>query len=325
MIARFDWVDAKSIEDAVSQFGKSKNVLLKAGGIDVMDRLKEDLVSPDRIVNLHTVDGLHAIETPAAGGMRIGAMVTLSRLDTTPAVRSKFPALSDSAGHAATPNIRNMATLGGNLLQRPRCWYFRAHDVHCLKKGGGHCYAQDGENDYHAIFNNRVCAIVHPSATATALVALGASIDLVSPRGPRNVPLEKFFTHEDIHKENSLMPDELLTYVNIPAQPAGSVNAYIKQGEKESQDWPIAEVAVNMEMSGSTVKSAHIILGAAAAVPYRSKAAEAAITGKVLNEENARAAAKASMAHAEPMAHNGFKIPVFEAIVRRTLLKAISG
>ena len=325
MIARFDWVDAMSIEDAVSQLSQSKNVLLKAGGVDVMDRLKEDLVSPDRIVNLHTIPSLGKVEKDPSGSMRIGTLVTLSQLDTHTDVRRIYPALSDSAGHAATPNIRNVATIGGNLLQRPRCWYFRAHDVHCLKKGGGHCYAQDGENDYHAIFNNRVCAIVHPSATATALVALGASIDLVSPRGTRNVPLEKFFTHEDIHKENSLMPDELLTYVNIPAQPAGSVNAYIKQGEKESQDWPIAEVAVNLEMSGSTVKSAHIILGAAAAIPYRSKAAEAAITGKTLNEENARVAAKASMVHAEPMAHNGFKVPVFEAIVRRTLMKTVNG
>jgi xanthine dehydrogenase YagS FAD-binding subunit len=324
MIARFDWMDAKTVDEAVSELNSGKKVMLKAGGVDVVDRLKEGLESPDRLVNIQNVAGLHAIESDSKGGMRIGTLVTLARLDTTPAVRSKYPALSDSAGAVATPNIRNMATIGGNLLQRPRCWYFRNNDVHCLKKGGGHCFAQEGENDYHAIFHNRTCAIVHPSGTATALVALGTSIDLVGPTGKRTVALEKFFTHEDIHRENSLAVGEMLTHINVPAPAQGTVTAYMKQGEMESHDWPVAEVAVALVMSGSTVKSASIILGAAAATPYRAKAAEAVLTGKTLNEENARAAAKASMQGAEPMTHNGFKIPLFEAIVRRTLMKTIT-
>ena len=324
MIARFDWMDAKTVEEAVAQLGSGKKVMLKAGGVDVVDRLKEGLELPDRLVNIHNVAGLNRVEDDGKGGMRIGTLVTLAQLDTHSLVRAKFPALADSAGHAATPNIRNMATLGGNLLQRPRCWYFRNNDVHCLKKGGGHCYAQEGENDYHAIFHNRTCAIVHPSGTATALVALGASVDLVGPSGKRTVALEKFFTHEDIHRENSLGAGEMLTHVNIPAPASGNVTAYMKQGEMESHDWPVAEVAVALEMSGGTVKSARIILGAAAAVPYRAKAAEAALIGKSLNEENARAAAKASMQGAEPMTHNGFKIPLFETIVRRTLMKTIN-
>jgi len=324
MIASFDWFDAKSVDEVVAQLGNGKKVMLKAGGVDVVDRLKEGLDSPERLVNIHNVAGLNRVEDDGKGGMRIGALVTLAQLDTHSSVRAKFPALSDAAGHVATPNIRNVATLGGNLLQRPRCWYFRNNDVHCLKKGGGHCYAQEGENDYHAIFHNRTCAIVHPSGTATALVALGASVDLVGGKVSRTVPLEKFFTHEDIHRENSLGAGEMLTHVNISAPAAGTVTAYMKQGEMESHDWPIAEVAVVLEMSGKTVKSARIILGAAAATPYRAKTAESALVGKLLNDENARTAAKASMQGAEPMTHNGFKIPLFEAIVRRTLMKTIN-
>jgi xanthine dehydrogenase YagS FAD-binding subunit len=297
--------------------------LVKAGGIDLMDRLKEGLDSPQRLVNIRNISGLDRIQE-MTDGLHLGPLVTLAQLDRHPVVRSKYTALADAAGHAATPHIRNMATLGGNLAQRPRCWYFRNEQFHCLKKGGGHCFAQQGENEFHAIFDNQPCAIVHPSATAIALVALNSKIKLTSSKGTRELPLEQFFIlpAEDVHRENVLQPGELITEVIVPAPPAGARSAYTKLGEKESFDWPIAEVAVVLDAPGGTVKTASVILGAAAPVPHRAKAAEAALAGRTVTEESARQAATAALQGATPLHSNHYKVPVFEAVVRRTILAA---
>jgi xanthine dehydrogenase YagS FAD-binding subunit len=253
--------------------------------------------------------------------------VTLARLDADPAVRSRYPALADAAGEAATPQIRNMATVGGNLLQRPRCWYFRQEDFHCLRKGGDRCFAQAGENQYHAIFDNDICAIVHPSAAATPLVALGAKIELTGPKGAREVLLEEFFVRpgQDVQRENTIRADEILTEIRVPAPAAGARMAYLKQREKDSFDWPLADVAAVLEMDGATCRRASIVLGAAAPVPWRAAKAEAALAGKPVNEETARAAARAAVDGATPMTQNGYKVPVFEAVVRRAVLAAGGG
>jgi xanthine dehydrogenase YagS FAD-binding subunit len=215
-----------------------------------------------------------------------------------------------------------MASIGGNLAQRPRCWYFRSEDFQCRKKGGTHCFAQDGENDYHAIFDNRTCAIVHPSGIAVPLVALHARLQLTSPKGKRDVLLEEFFVspEQDVMRENILQPDELITGVTVPATDARS--AYYKQGEKESFDWPIADVAVALTIQGSRCSKASIVLAAAAPRPYRAKAAEAQLADSTINEDIARKAAKQALADATPLANNSYKIPIFEAIVRRTILRA---
>jgi xanthine dehydrogenase YagS FAD-binding subunit len=226
----------------------------------------------------------------------------LAALAEHPLVRERAPFLAEAVGHAATPQIRNMATLGGNLLQRPRCWYFRSDDFPCRRKGGDICFAQEGENQYHALFANSQCAIVHPSATASPLIALGASIKVQSPKGERTIPLEKFFVlpNQDIHKENTLASDEMITQVIIPAPPAGTKMAYVRQTAKDSFDWPLADVSVVLEMDGTTCKSASIVLGAAAPAPWRSKEAERAITGKTVDAKTAGAAAIAAMKSARP-------------------------
>jgi xanthine dehydrogenase YagS FAD-binding subunit len=217
-----------------------------------------------------------------------------------------------------------MATVGGNLLQRPRCWYFRNELFHCKKKGGTICFAQEGENQYHAIFDNDTCAIVHPSALATALVAYGGSIELTSSGGKREVKAEEFFTlpDADVHRENSLKPDEILTEIRVPAPPPGTRAVYIKQGEKESHDWPIAEVVVVMETDGDRCKRASVVLGAASPVPRRAKEAEAALEGKAVDENSAREAARAALADALPLEHNKYKVPLFEAVIRRAIVMA---
>jgi xanthine dehydrogenase YagS FAD-binding subunit len=315
MIARFEWQDARTIEDAIAALDDKS--IVKAGGIDVMDRLKEGLDSPAKLVNLRTIQGLDQIREDATG-LHVGPMVTLDQLDKNDIVRARYSALAEAAAAAATPHIRNVATVGGNILQRPRCWYFRSEQFHCLRKGGDVCYAQAGENEYHAIFDNQMCAIVHPSAVAVALVALGASLELTGKRGKRQVQIEEFFVRpeEDVHRENRIASDELLTDITIPKAANGSRSAYMKLGEKESFDWPIAEVAVVLGAKPA------VVLGAAAPIPWRAAAAEALLAGASINEETARAAAKAAMQGATPLSNNVYKLPVFETVVRRTILAA---
>jgi xanthine dehydrogenase YagS FAD-binding subunit len=320
---RFEWVNPSSIEQAVAQLGAG--AVVKAGGVDLMDLLKEHVVEPTRLVNLKTVRGLDHV-TDGDGGLRVGPLVTLARLADHDAVRRRYRALADAAGHAATPQIRNAATIGGNLLQRPRCWYFRSEAFVCRKKGGDRCFAvaPTGENAYHAIFDNSICAAVHPSATATALVALGARLRIHGGGGPREVPLETFFVSPatDVRRENALAEGELVTEILLPAPARGASSAYIKQGEKESYDWPLAEVAVVLEEEAGTCKRASIVLGAAAPVPHRAKAAEAALTGRRIDDAAVQAAAHAAVQGATPLAQNAHKLQLFETIVRRTILAA---
>jgi xanthine dehydrogenase YagS FAD-binding subunit len=320
----FEWTEASNVDQAIRQLGDK--VVLKAGGVDLLDLMKEHLIEPVRLVNIRNVKGLDRIVDDPKSGLRIGPMVTLARLDADATVRRRYPALADAAGHAATPQIRNMATLGGNLLQRPRCWYFRNEQFHCKKKGGEICYAQTGENQYHAIFDNEPCAIVHPSGTATALVAYGARLELTGPKGKREVKAEDFFIlpKVDVHRENTLGPDEVLTEVRVPPPAPGSRAVYIKQGEMESHDWPIAEVAVVMERDGDTCRRASIILGAASPVPHRATEAEDLLRGKRVDEALATKAAEAALDAADPLTHNEYKLPLFTALIRRALLAAVA-
>jgi xanthine dehydrogenase YagS FAD-binding subunit len=319
----FEWVDAKTLGEALAQLGP--DAMIKAGGVDVLDLMKERLIGPKRLVNIRTIPGLDRLEDVPGTGLRIGPLVTLAHLAADPAVQKRYRALAQAAGHAATPQIRNMASAAGNLVQRPRCWYFRQEAFHCRKKGGSQCFAQDGENAYHGLFDNTLCAAVHPSALGTALSALGAKLELTSAKAKREVPIDAFFTKvgEGIEKENVLQPGEMITEIRIPAPSDRLSSAYMKQGEKESFDWPLVEVAVAIDRAGDgKVASAAIVLGAVAHTPYRAKSAEEALVGKPLNEETARKAAVASMEGAAPLRDNVYKIKVAQAIVRRTLLAA---
>jgi xanthine dehydrogenase YagS FAD-binding subunit len=303
-----------------------ETTIVKAGGIDLLDLLKENLLAPTKLVSLKDIAGL-AIVTEQVGGLRIGSMVTLANLAANPVVRQRYPALADALQDSASPQIRNVATLGGNLLQRPRCWYFRAAEYHCLRKGGGHCFAIAGENQYHAIFDNQSCAIVHPSTAATVLVALGATLELVNNEGAaRTILLEDFLVSpdRDLQRENDLKPQEILTAILLPAPPAGLRMAHLKQGEKDSFDWPLADVAVALNFNGDGgCKSAAIILGAAAPMPYRAKAAENILIGRQLDEAAAGEAGRAALTGATPLTKNAYKLPLFETLVRRTILKAM--
>jgi xanthine dehydrogenase YagS FAD-binding subunit len=301
--------------------------VIKAGGIDLLDLMKEGLLAPSKIVNLRDVPDLDSVAEESDGGLRIGAMVSLASLAAHPIVRERYPALAGALADSASPQIRNMATLGGNLLQRPRCWYLRSHAFRCLRKGGGHCFAISGENQYHAIFNNMPCAIVHPSTAATALVALNAKVELTNAAGAkREMALENFFVpvERDLQRENELAPQEILTAIRLPKLAPGVRMAHLKQGEKDSFDWPLADVAVVLDLArDGTCQSAAVILGAAAPVPHRAKKAEAALVGKRIDEGAAAQAAHAALDGATPLSKNAYKLPLFEALVRRAILKAV--
>jgi len=300
--------------------------VFKAGGIDLLDLMKEGLLQPHRIVNLRGIDALDRVVEETDGTVRIGALVTLADLASHPAIAGRYTALAEAAGKSASPQIRNVATIGGNLLQRPRCWYFRSLHHHCTRKGGEVCFAFGGDNRYHAIFDHDGCAIVHPSTSATALVALGASVEILAADGLRRLTrLEDFFLlpAADITHENDLKPGEVLSAIILPKLGATAKSVHLKQGEKDSFDWPIADVAVVLERDPAGIcRTVSIVLGAAAPVPHRAKAAEAILIGKTVNEQGARNAAHAAIEAAVPLSKNAYKLPIFETLVRRAILAA---
>jgi len=298
---------------------------LKAGGVDLLDRMKEGLDSPKTVVSLSRVPGLDGID--AGPPATIGALATLAKLAAHPGLLKHYPALAEAAAGAATPQIRNMATLGGNLCQRPRCWYYRLEEFDCRKKGGSDCFALEGENRFHAIFDtDLLCCCVHPSATGTALVAYGATLDVVSPNGRRSLPIEQFFYRptDDATRENNLKPGEVIAAVTIPAQPAGTRAVYRKLKEKESFDWPIVETCVRISISGGTVRDARVVFGSVAPVPHRAQAAEAMLVGASPSPELAQKAAAAAVADARPMSQTAYKVRLARVELERALRQAFA-
>ena len=319
----FTLVRPKTIEEASREAAKP-DAELKAGGVDVVDRMKEGLDKPNTLVSLADIPGRDGIAVgPPA---RIGSMATLARLAADSALRAQYPALSEAAAGAATPQIRHMATLGGNLAQRPRCWYYRSADFECRKKGGSECYALHGENRFHAIFDTDIlCCCVHPSATGTALLAYGATLETISAaKGKRKLPMEDFFHSptEDATRENSLGPGEIIETIEIPAQPEGTRAVYRKLKEKESFDWPIVETCVLLTMSGGAVRDARVVFGSVAPTPRRSPEAEAALKGARPSDELARRAAEAAVAKAKPLEHNAYKVRLARVELERAIRQA---
>jgi xanthine dehydrogenase YagS FAD-binding subunit len=321
----FEWVDARSVEQAAGLLAATtplRPVLAKAGGLDLLDLMKEGILAPAGLVNLKTIAGLDEVE--ATDGLRLGALVTLARIAAHPAIRSRYVALADAAGHAATPQVRNAATIGGNLLQRPRCWYFRHDHFHRV---GGDALARirEGQNQFHAIFDNDRTAMVQASTPATALVAYDASVELVGPEGrSRTVKLAAFLLPPEMDRPHDadIRAGEVLTRVTVPRWTPQTKAAYHKQTERDSYDWPICDVAVVLTMDGQTVRSASIVMGWVAPTPRRASESERLLVGKTLTEDVARQAARAAVAGATPLSMNGYKVPVLETVVRRTILAA---
>ena len=320
---KFAFVDCTTVDQALAEL--KDGAVIKAGGIDLLDLMKDGIVSPPKLVNIRNVSSLRGI-TASSDGLHIGPLATLSEIAEHVEIQRSYAALADAAGHAATPQVRNMATLGGNLTQRPRCWYFRSSDFDCKKKNGAsqECHAHEGENQYHAVMNNSTCAMVHPSSTAVPLLAMNAQVELTSKRGKRSVAMSEFYVppEKSLVNETAVESGEIITGILVPVPERGTRSAYQKYGEKESYDWPLADAGIVLVMEGDRCRKAAVVMGVAAPTPIRSQAAEAVLSGAIINEATARAAAKAAMENATPLSKNGFKVQLFQTAIYRTILLA---
>lgn len=319
----FERLQPKSWEDAVQLLAKANEGKIssevKGAGTELIDRLKEYNLAPDRVIDLRRLAAHSSIQRKSSTSVSIGALVTLSAV--AEGVRADFPALADACLGAATPQIRNAATLAGNLCQRPRCWYFRSAEFQCLKKGGVECLAKSGENEFHAVFGNTTCAIVHPSAAGVALVALNARIETLAAGGGRTLAASDFFQRPevDIFTENALRSGELIVEIHVD-KPQGLRSAYRKIKQKQAFDWPLADAAVAWRDVGGVATDVRIVIGSAAPVPWRAKAAEALVEGKKIDAALAAKAGAAALEGATPLGKNAYKLPIVAAAVRRTLL-----
>jgi xanthine dehydrogenase YagS FAD-binding subunit len=318
----FVLADCTTVDGALSQL--KDGAVVKAGGVDLLDRMKNGTAQPEKLVNIRNIPGLRGIEE-SDKGLKIGALATLTEISEHPAIREQYQILSDACGHAATPHIRNMATVGGNLLQPVQCWYYRSADFQCLRKGKDVCFAFNGLNQYHAIMDYGTCPAVAPSSAAVALLGLDASVELVSAkRGKRVVAIKDLYVHPNANptKFTVIEPDELLTAVMIPKPAPGTRSAYQKYGEKDSFDWPIADAGVLLEVDGNICRRAVVTMSAASPVVRRSVQAERELTGKPITEATARAAGKAAMEGATPLSMNAYKVDLFPVAIYRTVLLA---
>ena len=283
--------------------------------------MKDYVTQPDRIVNVKVA--LESTVTPLNGGLRIGAAMRMVDVAEHADIARMYPAFSAAAIEVGTPQIRNQATVGGNLNQRPRCWYYRNEEFVCFKKGGNQCFSPAGENQFHAILGGGPSYIVHPSSLAVPSVAYGATFRLAGPKGERIIAAADYFTlpRQSLRMENVLAPDELLTHVILPA-PGAVKSGHYEVRYKASHDWPIAFATVLLTMNGATVQSARVVMGAVAPIPWRSPAAEQALAGKTITEETAAAAADAALKDARPLSQNAYKVDVAMVAVKRAILRA---
>ncbi|MXY22554.1 MAG: xanthine dehydrogenase family protein subunit M [Dehalococcoidia bacterium] len=317
----FEILNPSTLGEAYSMLSeRDEEASIFAGGTDILGEMKQDTSSPACLVNIASLEELRSVEQRARE-TAIGSMVTLSRIARDPGINARFPALTQAAESVATPQIRNVGTLGGNLCQRPRCWYYRSPAFDCLKKGGDTCFAVDGGNKYHAILGADRCHIVHPSDTAVALMALDAQVDIFGEGGLRRIPVSELFVGpgEDILSETTLGTGDILTRVAIPHPGLGARSIYLKAKERQAYDFALVSVGGYMEVMDGVVAEARIVLGGVAPVPYFARAASDALRGARASDVDAKVVGQLAVEGAEPMSENGYKVRLASNLVARAV------
>jgi xanthine dehydrogenase YagS FAD-binding subunit len=318
----FEYANPATLQEALGllspQWGTAD---ILAGGTDLLSLMKEYIHTPKRVVNIKGIKELEGIQKTAAG-LRIGALVTMDELATNADVRADFKAVADAAAGVPSPQIRHMGTAGGDLCQRPRCWYFRT-GYGLLGTKDGKPLVPDGENKYHAILGGGPAYFVSASSLGPALVSLGATVKLASAKGTREVSAAKFFLSpkDDKTREIALRPDEILTEIVIPAGAVKTATYEVRQ--KEALDWPLAAASVALKMNGAAVASAKVVLGHVAPTPWESAGAARALAGKTVTAATAEAAGKAAVEGAQPLSQNAYKVKLAQVAVKRALLDAV--
>ena len=314
----FQYIEAQSVDEAVTLLSEPGAVAM-SGGTDLLPQVKDGVVSVERLVSLAAIPGMAAIAETAAG-LTIGAAATIADVAAHPVVRRRYAALAEAAGGLATPQIRNEGTIGGNLNQRPRCWYYRSPLVPCLKKGGDRCYALAGNTRLLCVTGGDRCYIVHPSDTAVALSALDARLETVGPKGEREMPIGEFFAgpSRDMLRENVLEPGEIVTRIAVPND-APDRSIYLKVRERESGDFALVSVAAALSLEDGSVRQARIAIGGVAPVPYRATEVEDYLTGRAAANIDPAEAAALALLNATPLPQNGYKIPMARNTIKRAL------
>ena len=319
----FEYASPTSLKEATALLGSSwADAAVLAGGTDLISLMKDYIESPKRVVNIKGIKELGGVKS-AGGGLRIGALATFDELMNSSAVRSSYPAIHAAVRGVTSPQIRNMGTAGGDLCQRPRCWYYRTGNG-LLGMKDGKSLVQNGQNQYHAIFGGGPAYFVSASSLGPALIALGAKVKLASASGNREVAVEEFFVvpASAQEREITLKPGEILTEILVPAA-AGVKNATYEVREREAVDWPVATASVVLKMKGNSVESARVVLGHVAPKPWVAKEAEALLAGKTISEEVAEQAGAAAVKGAQPLSENAYKVQLAKVAVKRALLAAV--
>jgi xanthine dehydrogenase YagS FAD-binding subunit len=319
LMPNFNYIKAKSLKEAIGQLS-SKGGRIHAGGTDLLGCLREDIFGAEKLVSIGQLKTLHGLSQARDGGLRIGSLTTIAEIENNKTLREHYTALAQAAAEVGSPQLRSQGTIGGNLCQKPRCWYYRG-EFHCLRKGGDTCYAYQGENQFHCIFGGNMCYIVHPSDTAPALVAFDAMIRVNGPSGAKLVPIAKFHIppSENVQKETILKPNEIVTEILLPPPAMGLRSSYRKVRARRSWDFALGSVALALQFDGENIAKARVVFGGAAPVPWRSKEVEEVITGKRLDAETVTRAATAAVKNAQPLKHNGYKIALFRGMIEEEL------
>ena len=316
---QFTYVRPKSLEETIRHLSTG-NARIHAGGTDLLGCLHDGIFAVEKVVSISRLDGLKGIEQMNNGSLRIGVLATINDVENHPLLKERYPALVQAAREVASPQLRNQGTIGGNLCQKPRCWYYRG-DFHCSRKGGSRCFAVAGENQYHCILGGESCFIVHPSDIAPALMVYEARIEIASARGTKTIPIEKFYVlpEQEITRETIMEADEIVTAVLLPQPPRGLRSSYRKVRARGSWDFALAGAALALRISENKVVGAKVVLSGAAPIPWRCSDAEKVIMGQTLNESIIAQAAAAAMKAAMPLRQNEYKIELFKGLLAEEL------